>query len=55
MFVLDTNAVIHFFKNKGRVAERLLATSPGEIALPTAHNTAEFRRIESLRIDDWYL
>lgn len=34
MFVLDTNAVIHFFKNKGQVAEHLLATAPGDIGLP---------------------
>lgn len=33
MFVLDTNAVIHFFKGKGQVGARLLATPPGEIAL----------------------
>ncbi|MDP1526839.1 MAG: type II toxin-antitoxin system VapC family toxin [Rhodocyclaceae bacterium] len=34
MFVLDTNAVIHFFKGKGRVADRLLATPPDDVALP---------------------
>lgn len=34
MFALDTNAVIHFFKGKGNVAARLLATPPGEVALP---------------------
>ena len=35
MFVLDTNAVIHYFKGQGRVAERLLTVSPGEVALPS--------------------
>jgi tRNA(fMet)-specific endonuclease VapC len=35
MFVLDTNTVIYFFKGKGGVPERLLATSPSEVALPT--------------------
>ncbi len=34
MYALDTNAVIHFFKGKGKVAERLLATPPGQIAIP---------------------
>ena len=43
MFVLDTNAVIHFFKGKGQVAARLLATPPGEIAL-TAVTVYELER-----------
>jgi tRNA(fMet)-specific endonuclease VapC len=34
MYVLDANAVIHFFKGMGGVAKRLLATPPAEIALP---------------------
>ena len=34
MFVLDTNTVVDYFKGKGRVAERLLAIAPSEIALP---------------------
>ena len=34
MFVLDTNTLIDFFRGNGRVSERLLATSPAEIALP---------------------
>ena len=34
MFVLDTNTVAYFFRGEGRVGERLLATPPGEIALP---------------------
>lgn len=38
MFVLDTNAVIHFFKNKGQVAEHLLATAPGDIGLPAVQS-----------------
>ena len=35
MFVLDTNAVVHYFKGRGRVAERLLSTPPGDVALPS--------------------
>ena len=34
MFVLDTNIVLDYFKGKGRVAERLLATTPSEVAVP---------------------
>ncbi|MCL4757073.1 MAG: type II toxin-antitoxin system VapC family toxin [Rhodocyclaceae bacterium] len=34
MLALDTNTLIYFFKGQGRVAERLLATAPSEIALP---------------------
>ena len=34
MYALDTNSVVYFFKGMGRVAERLLSTPPGEIALP---------------------
>lgn len=34
MYALDTNTVIYYFKGKGRVAERLLACAPSEIALP---------------------
>lgn len=34
MFALDTNTVIDFFRGRGRVAERLLAVRPSEIALP---------------------
>jgi tRNA(fMet)-specific endonuclease VapC len=34
VFVLDTNTVLDYFKGKGRVAERLLAVPPGEVALP---------------------
>jgi tRNA(fMet)-specific endonuclease VapC len=33
-FVLDTNTVIDYFKGRGKVAERLLAVPPREIALP---------------------
>jgi tRNA(fMet)-specific endonuclease VapC len=33
VFVLDTNTVLDYFKGKGRVAERLLAVAPSEIAL----------------------
>jgi tRNA(fMet)-specific endonuclease VapC len=34
MLVLDTNTVIDYFKGRGKVAERLLAVPPREIALP---------------------
>src|SRR5436190_1231863 len=34
VFVLDTNTVLDYFKGKGRVPERLLATPPTDIALP---------------------
>ena len=34
-FVLDTNTVIDYFKGSGKVAERLLAFAPREIALPS--------------------
>lgn len=34
MFVLDTNTVLDYFRGKGRVAERLLAIKPSEIAVP---------------------
>jgi len=33
MFLLDTNTLVYFFKGQGRVAERLLATPPGEVAI----------------------
>jgi tRNA(fMet)-specific endonuclease VapC len=35
VYALDTNALIHFFKGAGRVKERLLATPPGEVAIPS--------------------
>jgi len=35
MLALDTNTLIYFFKGMGKVAERLLATPPSEIAVPT--------------------
>jgi tRNA(fMet)-specific endonuclease VapC len=35
MFALDTNTLMYFFKGMGRVAERLLATAPAEIGVPT--------------------
>jgi tRNA(fMet)-specific endonuclease VapC len=34
VIVLDTNTLIYFFKDQGRVAERLLQTPPAELALP---------------------
>jgi len=33
-YVLDTNTVIDYFKGRGKVAERMLAVAPREIALP---------------------
>lgn len=33
-FVLDTNTVIDYFTGRGKVAERLLAAAPRDIALP---------------------
>jgi tRNA(fMet)-specific endonuclease VapC len=35
MFALDTNTVIYFFKAGGRVQERLLATPPSDVAIPS--------------------
>lgn len=35
MYVLDTNTLIYFFKGIGRVGERLLATPPKDIGLPS--------------------
>ncbi|CAN5901746.1 type II toxin-antitoxin system VapC family toxin [soil metagenome] len=35
MVALDTNTVIHYFKGLGRVAARLHATPPAEIAVPS--------------------
>lgn len=34
MIVLDTNTLIYFFRGEGRVAARLLATPPADIAIP---------------------
>lgn len=34
MIVPDTNTLIYFFKGQSKVAERLLQTPPGELALP---------------------
>jgi len=34
MYVLDTNTLIYFFRGQGKVAERLLATPPSEVAIP---------------------
>lgn len=35
MFALDTNTVSYYFRGVGGVAERLLATPPHEVALPS--------------------
>lgn len=35
MVALDTNTVIHYFKGLGKVAERLHATSPAKLAVPS--------------------
>lgn len=34
MWVLDTNTLIYFFKGQGRVPNRLLSHSPGDIGIP---------------------
>lgn len=34
-YCLDTNTLIYFFKGRGDVSNRLLATAPGQIAIPT--------------------
>jgi len=34
MYVLDTNTLIYFFKNQGRVSARFLIEKPTEIAIP---------------------
>ena len=34
-YVLDTNTLIYFFKEMGKVANRLLALPPSEIGIPT--------------------
>lgn len=34
MYVLDTNTLIYFFRDEGKVAERLLSESPSNIAIP---------------------
>ncbi len=34
-YILDTNTLIYFFKGLGKVADRLLATPPSEIGIPT--------------------
>ncbi|MCK8516981.1 type II toxin-antitoxin system VapC family toxin [Methylonatrum kenyense] len=33
-FALDTNTLIYFFKGLGNVADRMLATPPGEVRIP---------------------
>lgn len=35
MYVLDTNTLVYFFRGQGRVAERLLATAPTDVAVPS--------------------
>jgi tRNA(fMet)-specific endonuclease VapC len=34
VYALDTNTVVFFFKGAGRVAERLLAVRPADVAIP---------------------
>lgn len=34
MYLLDTNTVIYFFKDKGQVATRLLQHRPADLAIP---------------------
>ncbi len=35
MYLLDTNTLIYFFKGLGHIPERMLASAPGEIVLPS--------------------
>jgi len=35
MFALDTNTLIYFFKGIGRIGDRLLATPPSRIMIPS--------------------
>ncbi len=35
MFALDTNTLIYFFKGIGRIGDRLLATPPSQIMVPS--------------------
>jgi tRNA(fMet)-specific endonuclease VapC len=35
VYALDTNTLIYFFKGRGHVAERMLATAPSQIAIPS--------------------
>jgi predicted nucleic acid-binding protein len=50
MYLLDTNTVIDLFKERGRVAEHVLATG----AVLVTHNTDELGRVEGLEIEDWF-
>jgi tRNA(fMet)-specific endonuclease VapC len=34
-FLLDSNALVHVLKGKGRVAERLTQTNPSRVAIPS--------------------
>ncbi len=34
MYALDTNTVIHFFKGKGQIAQKLLGKAPKQIFVP---------------------
>jgi tRNA(fMet)-specific endonuclease VapC len=59
VFALDTNTLIYFFKGEGDVAERLLATPPTQVAVPTivlyelyvgiAKSSAPSRRTQQLQ------
>lgn len=35
MYILDTNTLIHLFRDQGNVAHRLLSESPRNVAIPT--------------------
>lgn len=35
MYILDTNTLIYYFKGQGNVKEKLLSTSPKQIAIPS--------------------
>lgn len=47
MYILDTNTVIDLFENRGRVA-----SARGEILV--THDTDELRRVQGLRLEDWF-
>lgn len=35
MVALDTDTIVHYFKGRGRVADHLHATPPGEVTVPS--------------------
>ena len=64
MIVVDTNTLIYFFKNEGGVADHLLASPPGELAIPAVvvyelevgiakSNAPQRRRAQLLELLEW--